>query len=46
MDDSRSNRSRVLVIHAAPQDFAPGTIPILCRLGYTLVEPEAWALLR
>jgi hypothetical protein len=43
MDDSRSDRSRVLVIHAAPQDFAPGTIPILCRLGYTLVEPEAWA---
>lgn len=37
-------RSRVLVIHAAPEAFAPSTLQILAKLGYALFEPDVWAL--
>ena len=43
MASSDTARSRVLVIHAAPEAFAPTTLQILAKLGYELVEPEAWA---
>lgn len=36
-------RSRTLVIHAAPEAFAPASLQILAKLGYELYEPDAWA---
>lgn len=35
---------RVLVSHAAPHAFQPMARPILARLGYAILEPEAFAL--
>jgi hypothetical protein len=44
MPASESTRARVLVVHAAPEAFAPATLPILAKLGYGIFEPDVWAL--
>jgi len=44
MAAAESTRSRVLLIHAAPEAFAPATLQILGKLGYGLFDPDDWAL--
>ena len=44
--DATSSRisSRIVVVHAGPEAFAPSTLQILPKLGYALFEPDLWAL--
>jgi hypothetical protein len=43
MPASNALPRRVLVAYAAPRAFAPSTVSLLSRLGYQILDPEAYA---